>query len=504
MSDVSVVLDWSDAAVWECVQPGDGAVARPHQLARALGGGGRRARSHRPPAPRALAVPGRASRPARRQHAARARVGGVRRAARRSSPRSARACRCCSCRRCRRPVGSPSTASTCSSATASGCRSTARSTPATARCAYSDARAEPLGGGAQRRPLRRGRRGRDPARTPAAIDRRAPRSPRRSARGARAAAPAVGDPRCRERRRPAHDRRVACVRAEDAGSPVIVRCSPAFVVALTGSAPRTAPAPSGERGVLVVCGSFVPATTAQLERLEQRHPEASVPARVAALAGDGADAEVERISPSGPRAHRDGRARRGRDGARARPGTRRRREPAARRRRAGTGRATRRRGRRDRKGRDHLGRDRPRRPGRQIGARDRADRPRRRALAAVHGTDYAIVPGNVGGPELLADVVDAPAPRRRVAHADAVRRPARGAPRRAPRWARSPATTSRRPRPSLGAAAAAPAPGVILLIGGRSLAAPGGDLLLAALRGAAGRAQTAACVQLDHCDDLGA
>jgi len=36
--------------------------------------------------------------------------------------------------------------------------------------------------------------------------------------------------------------------------------------------------------VLVVCGSFVPATTAQLERLAQRYPEASVPARVAALA----------------------------------------------------------------------------------------------------------------------------------------------------------------------------------------------------------------------------
>lgn len=53
----------------------------------------------------------------------------------------------------------------------------------------------------------------------------------------------------------------------------------------------------------------------------------------------------------------------------------------------------------------------------------------------------------------------------------------------------------------LGSAASARA-GVILLIGGRSLAAPGGDLLLAALVAAAGRAQTAACVQLDHCDDI--
>jgi ketose-bisphosphate aldolase len=45
--------------------------------------------------------------------------------------------------------------------------------------------------------------------------------------------------------------------------------------------------------------------------------------------------------------------------------------------------------------------------------------------------------------------------------------------------------------------------GVILLISGRSLAEPGGDLLLAALVAAAGRAQAPACVQLDHCDDLG-
>jgi ketose-bisphosphate aldolase len=44
--------------------------------------------------------------------------------------------------------------------------------------------------------------------------------------------------------------------------------------------------------------------------------------------------------------------------------------------------------------------------------------------------------------------------------------------------------------------------GVILLIGGRSFAEPGGDLLLAALVAAAGRARAAACVQLDHCNDL--
>lgn len=54
---------------------------------------------------------------------------------------------------------------------------------------------------------------------------------------------------------------------------------------------------------------------------------------------------------------------------------------------------------------------------------------------------------------------------------------------------------------ALNAAAAARA-GVILLIGSRSYTGAGGDLLLAALLAAARRAGAAACVQLDHCDDL--
>jgi tagatose 1,6-diphosphate aldolase GatY/KbaY len=54
---------------------------------------------------------------------------------------------------------------------------------------------------------------------------------------------------------------------------------------------------------------------------------------------------------------------------------------------------------------------------------------------------------------------------------------------------------------ALNAAASAGA-GVILLIGGRSYAAPGGDLLLAALLAAARGSVAPACVQLDHCDDL--
>jgi ketose-bisphosphate aldolase len=45
--------------------------------------------------------------------------------------------------------------------------------------------------------------------------------------------------------------------------------------------------------------------------------------------------------------------------------------------------------------------------------------------------------------------------------------------------------------------------GIILLIGGRTYSAPGGDLLLAALLAAADRAEAPACVQLDHCGDPG-
>ncbi|MDP9259053.1 MAG: class II fructose-bisphosphate aldolase [Actinomycetota bacterium] len=44
--------------------------------------------------------------------------------------------------------------------------------------------------------------------------------------------------------------------------------------------------------------------------------------------------------------------------------------------------------------------------------------------------------------------------------------------------------------------------GVIVLIGARSFTGAGGELLLAALVAAARRAPAAACVQLDHCDDL--
>ena len=49
-------------------------------------------------------------------------------------------------------------------------------------------------------------------------------------------------------------------------------------------------------GVLVLCGSFVSATTAQLEELERAHPGTSVTASVGRLAGDGAEAEAQRLA----------------------------------------------------------------------------------------------------------------------------------------------------------------------------------------------------------------
>ena len=48
--------------------------------------------------------------------------------------------------------------------------------------------------------------------------------------------------------------------------------------------------------MLVLCGSFVSATTAQLEELERAHPGISVTASVGRLAGDGAEAEVQRLA----------------------------------------------------------------------------------------------------------------------------------------------------------------------------------------------------------------
>jgi uncharacterized protein YgbK (DUF1537 family) len=162
--------------------------------------------------------------------------------------------------------------------------------------------------------------------------------------------------------------------------------------------------------VLVVCGSFVPGSTAQLERLAARYPDASVTAHVAALAGDSALAEVERVAADArARIARSGLAvvatERARDVALVGADSQRRIAAAlaeiARRVDAGvvvakggiTSAVT---------ARDGLGA----RAARVIG-------PIATGVALWRlpaGVDYVVVPGNVGGPELLADVVAAIAP----------------------------------------------------------------------------------------------
>jgi hypothetical protein len=85
--------------------------------------------------------------------------------------------------------------------------------------------------------------------------------------------------------------------AEDAGTTVIVRSAPAFVAELSGSAARAlVEPPAAGRGVLVVCGSYVPASTAQIEALGRARPGALVATSVVALAGPASAVEVERVA----------------------------------------------------------------------------------------------------------------------------------------------------------------------------------------------------------------
>jgi uncharacterized protein YgbK (DUF1537 family) len=84
--------------------------------------------------------------------------------------------------------------------------------------------------------------------------------------------------------------------AERSDTTVIVRAAPAFAAVLTGTiAESLTPPPTASR-VLVICGSFVPATTAQLAELDRQWPHTTVNASVAALAADDPTAELRRIS----------------------------------------------------------------------------------------------------------------------------------------------------------------------------------------------------------------
>ena len=71
--------------------------------------------------------------------------------------------------------------------------------------------------------------------------------------------------------------------AEQAGIAVIARAAPAFAAVLTGAGAHTTVRPPARgHGVLVLCGSFVATTTTQIERLERAHPGTVVRAQVRA------------------------------------------------------------------------------------------------------------------------------------------------------------------------------------------------------------------------------
>jgi uncharacterized protein YgbK (DUF1537 family) len=67
---------------------------------------------------------------------------------------------------------------------------------------------------------------------------------------------------------------------------IVVRCGPAFASALSGAgATELEPLPSVGRGLLVIVGSHVPVSSAQLSKLTERHPGSLVEIDAAALAG---------------------------------------------------------------------------------------------------------------------------------------------------------------------------------------------------------------------------
>ena len=80
-----------------------------------------------------------------------------------------------------------------------------------------------------------------------------------------------------------------------AGTRALVRCAPALAGILAGTT-ATTPATPPRGDVLVVCGSYVPTSTRQLDALTARRPEALVEVDVAALASADAAGEVARAA----------------------------------------------------------------------------------------------------------------------------------------------------------------------------------------------------------------
>jgi uncharacterized protein YgbK (DUF1537 family) len=86
------------------------------------------------------------------------------------------------------------------------------------------------------------------------------------------------------------------LRIAESDTPVIARCAPAFAAIVTGTAATgLVDPPAADRGVLVLCGSFVPTTTVQLAELDRARPGVTTFADVRALAADESAAEVDRL-----------------------------------------------------------------------------------------------------------------------------------------------------------------------------------------------------------------
>lgn len=85
--------------------------------------------------------------------------------------------------------------------------------------------------------------------------------------------------------------------ATSAGVGVVLRCAPAFVGIWTGTtASMLVDPPAAPEGVLLVCGSYVQTTTRQLERLLEEHPRSLVEVDVSALVSESPTVAITRAA----------------------------------------------------------------------------------------------------------------------------------------------------------------------------------------------------------------
>jgi uncharacterized protein YgbK (DUF1537 family) len=86
-------------------------------------------------------------------------------------------------------------------------------------------------------------------------------------------------------------------RAEAAGADVIVRSAPTFVGVLAGNLARGhVPPPDVHGSLLIICGSYVPTSTRQLDALVEAYPDSLVVVDAIELTGDDAGAEIARVA----------------------------------------------------------------------------------------------------------------------------------------------------------------------------------------------------------------